>query len=247
MNNPVKRAIPLLKKIFKESSIDEGHGIEHALAVLSNTNEALKYLDLEGPGLEKLETDIRLASLLHDADDRKFFKGTSNAKKILEEVLPDIEDAKRRQKVLEMIDLVSCSKNGLDIDMTLEEWMYYPRWSDRLEALGRKGILRAYQYSVHKGRPLDTKKTPRTNSPHLLYGMIATPRRFEKYLKVKESDSFIDHFYDKILHLRKDFTTNNHYYICELNKRHQIVEDFILEYCTLDSKDIKNLVEKYTT
>jgi len=237
MTDPVEKATVLLKEILENSNIDEGHGIEHALIVLSHTDKALEYIELE----DKIKLAIRLASLLHDADDRKFFsKESRNAETIINEVTDDLET---RNLVHKMINLVSCSKNGIGRPETESEWLYYPRWSDRLEALGKGGILRAYQYTCHKKRPLANKNTPKTNSNTLLYGMIATPRRFQRYLEVKESDTFIDHFYDKILHLIKGFQTTNPYYIEEVTKRHKIVEDFVLEYCS--NQNVKELVNKY--
>jgi len=227
----VKKSIRLLKAILSVSEVDRAHGIEHALTVLGNVDKALAYRGQSVGDLSKdTITAIRLASLLHDADDRKFFRSDSgNAEFILKTVLPDKPEI--RKLVLQMIDLVSCSKNGIATGDVEHEWMFYPRWADRLESLGHMGILRAYQYSIARGRPLDTPETPRTNSRELLYAVIATPQRFQEYLKKKESDTFIDHFYDKLLHLRKGFQTTNPYYLTELKKRHQVMEDFILEYC----------------
>ena len=235
--DPVERAICLLDDILKSSKVDKGHGIEHALLVLRNTDCALEYIEL--PVETKIA--IRLASLLHDADDRKFFpKGSSNATEILEKVLPEWSET--QALALKMIDLVSCSKNGISQKGVEHEWMLYPRWSDRLESLGHTGILRAYQYTLHRKRHLDRDDTPRTNSKELLYLTLVTPERLEKYIQTKESATFIDHFYDKLLHLRKGFTTKNPFYTAEIKKRHQIMEDFVLEY---GNRDVKEILTKY--
>ena len=235
---PVNRAIILLQSVLSNSGVDKGHGLDHALKVLHNTDQALKHIVLPPRTVQA----VRLASLLHDADDRKFFpKGSDNARQILEKVLGGYSGT--QVLVLKMIDLVSCSKNGIGRDSEGIEWMLYPRWSDRLESLGHTGILRAYQYTLHRRRPLENSETPKTNTKDILYLFIVTPERFATYLKTKESATFIDHFYDKLLHLRNGFTTKNPYYASEIKKRHQVMEDFILEYNFAPSA--QDLVDRY--
>ena len=43
-----------------------------------------------------------------------------------------------------MIKVVSFSKNGDSIEEGRSEWFYYPRYSDRMEAIGVYGIIRCY-------------------------------------------------------------------------------------------------------
>jgi len=235
----VEEAKYLLEIVFSGAKTDGAHGLEHAKKVLENTDKALSHVQLPKDQI----LAIRLASLLHDADDRKFFADDSeNAEGILRIILPS--NPKIRELTLRMIDLVSCSKNGIDKKGIEEEWMFYPRWSDRLEALGKGGILRAYQYSLYRKRPLDKPNTMKTNSPILLYGMVATEKRFNTYMKKKESETFIDHFYDKLLHLRRGFTTENPYYKSEVLKRHRLMEKFVLEYCTTEFT-IPELIAKH--
>ena len=59
---------------------------------------------------------MRLAALLHDSDDKKYFKNTQNAIEISSEVLEDFP-AKQKiiEEVKEMISYVSASDNGNSI------------------------------------------------------------------------------------------------------------------------------------
>src|SRR5665648_164860 len=91
----------LLKGIL-QGKVDYSHGIEHALAVLNHAEEALKVTDHKLTGDEILA--IRLAALLHDADDRKYFpanKDYQNARTVLESHKEEV-----RELVLRMIDAV---------------------------------------------------------------------------------------------------------------------------------------------
>ena len=53
----------------------ESHGITHALAVLNNLDQAI--LAAQTPLNDDLNLAMRLAALLHDADDRKYFGHSS--------------------------------------------------------------------------------------------------------------------------------------------------------------------------
>lgn len=43
-----------------------------------------------------------------------------------------------------MISVVSFSKNGDNYDANKPKFWYYPRYCDRIEAIGIKGLVRAY-------------------------------------------------------------------------------------------------------
>lgn len=204
-----------------------GHGINHAEDVYENARKALKFnSDLSS----RKKKAILAAAFLHDVDDRKFLGDSApRVPSILEEVFSG-EDAKFKELVIEMIDLVSCSKNGNSSPSEIEDWKLYPRYADRLEALGKVGIRRCYEYTKHKDRSFCLKDTERTTSKELLYLFIATPERFKKYQEIKESPSMIDHYYDKLLHLKKGFSTTNTYFKEEVERRHRVLEDFILEF-----------------
>lgn len=109
------------------------------------------------PDLQK--EDIILACLLHDADDKKYFpnhKKCDNARVLLEEIGLSSE---RIENIIDMISVVSYSKNGDSIDKEKGEEFYYPRYCDRLDAIGYKGLIRCYEYSKVIANPISTPKT----------------------------------------------------------------------------------------
>lgn len=222
-----------LQELLDGVDIDSGHGIKHALAVLNHAENALTVSPT--PKLEYQRNAVLYAALLHDADDSKLFpfsENNENARRILETVLPG--EKTTHDLVIRMIDLVSCSKNGNSTGNLKKDemWMLIPRMADRLEASGAIGIVRAWIYTEHIKRPLWLDSTPRALTIEDI-GLISTSERFDSYLVKKESDSMIDHFYDKVLHITSPEAVNplnNPYLTKEAHERHKYVVKFILRF-----------------
>lgn len=196
-----------LNAIFTHLGVPESHGIRHADRVMRHASRACRADSVDGITMSDDEVlAIKLAALLHDADDRKYFSHNNfeNARAIMHVVCPDLEPL-----VIQMIGYVSSSKNGDDIPKECRgrEWMLYPRWSDRLEAIGWIGVVRAWEYSLEMKRPLFTNKTPKAKN---VIGLkeIASEKRYLAYNG--RSASMIDHYYDKLLRLN-NFETKNLY------------------------------------
>ncbi len=187
--------------------IDPSHGLEHALVVLCHTEKALQSY------LEKLPEDfhiseqellnVRLAALLHDIDDSKYFPDNhyQNARLILSKAGLDPENI---ESVIKMISWVSSSANGdtipPEVSSTNKIFMLFPRYADRLEAIGIIGLQRTLEYNKHKGRPLCIPKEPNPGvTIDYIYENIATPERYQAYSG--NSATMIDHLYDKLLRL----------------------------------------------
>lgn len=192
---------------------------------------ALKYNTHVFPEVKQV---VELATFLCDLKDEKQVHA----------VLNELEIHPHRAKdVVRMIDLVSSPNNG---DSTPDnELELYPRYAHRLEAIGEIGILRCYLYYKQINRPLFTESTPRPTTLEELYG-VATRDRFDNYVEKSGSSSFIDHFYDKLLHLR-EFGTNPHF-TQEATKRRAVMEEFVLEFGRsgrIDELYILSLAEKY--
>lgn len=209
-----------------------GHGFSHFLAVTDHAVKALKHEKLTDD--QKLQ--VELAALLHDADDKKIFPQIDsdesafdypNAQTILEDCMSDRKEL--ISGIIQMIDLVSCSKNG-DSEPP-EPWMAIPRDSDRLEAIGQIGIDRCYEFTLHKKAPFHIDTTPRTKTIEDVW-RAATPERFATYMKGVNSASMIDHYYDKLLHIGRPekLRSQNPYILEEAARRNDIMASYVLKY-----------------
>src|SRR5690242_3341678 len=100
-----------LSSLFNQVGEQDIHGLVHANRVCEHARRALDEIKYEWCLHTHQQMAVLLAALLHDADDPKVFSSSDsslpNARQILTEIeFPLISD------VLEMINLVSFSKNG---------------------------------------------------------------------------------------------------------------------------------------
>ena len=237
-----------LKKLLYNNNICQSHDFAHAETVYENARNALICIDSELEFFGKLPPKndvidlskipkktivsyrisqmILLAALLHDVDDRKFFPknlNNENVKKILYDKSSDFVT-----HVIEMINLVSSSSNG--DSMTDEVWKLYPRYADRIEALGILGVERCYQFTLTIKNPLILSSTPRPKTVEDVW-KIATKERYAGYKG--KSVSMIDHYYDKLLRLGF-FPEINEWLSTEATKRIDVMVRFVLEFCNRD-------------
>ena len=243
-SNSCVKIVFALNELFDNAKVDRGHGVDHSLKVLGHADNAL--------GLSKKPENItdrhaiRCAALLHDADDRKFFpesKDYQNARFILRQVFP--KEKSMEELTIKMIKLISCSGNGNSTEgiKESEQWMLIPRICDRIEAIGEIGVLRTWTYSKHINLPLFLPTTPRVTSEEELE-KIVTSERLAKYLRVKKSDSMIDHFYDKLLHIGTSdalLFVDNPYLRSEVQKRHKFTVEFVLQFGRDGNIDVRDL------
>lgn len=211
------RTLSAFQELIDEVNADDGHGKKHVTIVMNHCTMALGSGKAPVDPLERLAVEI--AGALHDADDRKLFDtppGTyTNAKNILEMIFPACDYGQEfHDQVIRYISYVSCSSNGnaipSDVDPINEPWWNYARLADRAEAIGGIGVIRAYQYTLHVNRPFFNDDTPLVTNDEELENALSG--RFERYLQVKKSDTFIDHFYDKMFHIADfDQYTDNPY------------------------------------
>ena len=135
VDDPLSKATDALRSLCREAGIDASHGIDHALTVLGHLDAAVAAATETLPPSRVLA--MRFAALLHDADDKKYWKTAdyANATSIMAKAGASpavIDDAVR------MIALVSCSANGnsCPADAAANPELLWPRWADRLEAVG---------------------------------------------------------------------------------------------------------------
>ena len=167
----IEKAIELLGDLVDEHGIPDSHGLGHALAVLANMRQCLAHSKSELSDMFILS--LKLAALLHDSDDRKYFdEGSKNAIKILEEALKEDETLKKKEstkyirRVVQMISYVSTSTHGNSMtpETIKEPELLWVRHCDRLEAMGTVGVVRCYQFSVESDRVLSVPETPRATT-----------------------------------------------------------------------------------
>jgi len=194
-----------LQALFTSVGMPESHGMTHCLVVLGHMEKAISAADsniTQHLTPQRIFT-LKLASLLHEADDHKYFKNSKNAKDILEEVLPEDDfKAKIISDVLEMISYVSASANGNTVPaaaLTNPTYLW-PRFCDRLEAVGVVGAVRCYQYNRETTAPLMLPSTPRPVGEEELWGEV-TQARWLNYQQGGSSASMMDHYYDKLLQI----------------------------------------------
>jgi len=220
----------MLMDICEENSVCPSHGLQHAMAVVRHTEKALQASGFLATMSNDEILTVLLAALLHDADDRKLFPKNPvgayiNARRIMEAV-----NSSLTLRVLQLVKLVSTSENGNSIPVEAKERPYvlYPRYADRLEALGEIGIWRCWQFTQTSQRPFFLETTPRVKTENELK-RVATPERFEQYQKTGKSESMMDHFYDKLLHIGH-LHSGNSYLEMEAAKRYRQMVTFVLEF-----------------
>eukprot|EP01012_Entosiphon_sulcatum_P032164 TRINITY_DN40929_c0_g1_i1.p1 TRINITY_DN40929_c0_g1~~TRINITY_DN40929_c0_g1_i1.p1 ORF type:complete len:305 (+),score=52.15 TRINITY_DN40929_c0_g1_i1:37-915(+) len=233
----IAAAAQKLRELLDASNVDESHGIRHALVVCQHAWRALQeatqlvHAEERRALTENEKLAVLLAALLHDADDRKFRRpgasSTANVEDIMQHVSSQFDlDPSVSILVHEMISLVSCSKHRNNVPPGTELWKLIPRWGDRLEAVGAIGIVRCYQYSMAIGQSEHAPHTVRVQSEEELE-RVASFERYESY--DGNSDSIIDHFYDKLLHVAK-LNSGNPYLESVAAGRHQIMFDYCLHF-----------------
>ncbi len=219
--------------------IDPSHGLEHMLMVLCHAEkaiEAYKKARITNPELvpipEQEELNVKLAALYHDIDDSKYFPDSvdfANARNILASAGLEPENI---DKVIQMISWVSSSKNGdripEEVSSTGKYFLLYPRYADRLEALGIIGLDRTYKYTKKEKEPFCITQAPKPGiTIQDIYRDIATPERYASYSG--KSISMMDHFYDKLLRLG-EYPISNTYFDAECAIRQKPLEDFAVKF-----------------
>jgi uncharacterized protein len=183
-----------------QNHVDVSHGLQHATRVAAHIKEAIQCSPRSFSPDRILA--MELAALLHDADDRKYFdtENYENARRIMCDCgIP----SKVATEATYMIDLVSGAKNGnhIPVECVEEPELLWPRWADRIESIGHIGIVRCWQYNVEKNRLVSSEDTPRPRSHEEALSFV-TSERFETYQRLGTSASMLDHYYDKLLHVK---------------------------------------------
>lgn len=194
------------------------HGFVHAIRVYEHARYA--YGSMRSVSIRNKFQGL-IAALLHDVDDHKLFPESVDYANTREIISDRSQEDKKR--IIRMIGLVSFSANGNRSDGA-QAWELVARYADRCEAIGDEGVERCLDYTLKKGRPLFTLNTPRFMSIDQM--LTETHSRMRAYTGA--SESFVDHFYDKLGHLLR-MTDND--YINEVSlSRMEATYEIILEF-----------------
>jgi len=227
MSDMLVGAIDYVREVCQQYHVDDTHGLSHALAVVKHLRVAIEtdtifYLDYE------TRQNLLLTGMLHDIDDHKYYPITAN--NALNFLITKF-DMNRTQKILKWISYIPTSFNGnsIPIEVIDQPWILWPRYCDRIEAVGSVGISRVIEYSHLHNVPDFAETAPKP----LTYDEVlrcVTPERFGNYIKNNGvSSSCIDHIYDKLLHIC-DVDTQSPYITQRLSEGKQCLIDFCLQY-----------------
>ncbi|MBW3128219.1 HD domain-containing protein [Hymenobacter profundi] len=196
----------------REKFLHEGSG--HDWAHIERVWRTTQALARQTPGADT--TIAELGALLHDIADWKFHGGDEEAgpraartwlldQGVGEEVIQPVETIIRE---------ISFKGLGVPTPMsTLEGALVQD--ADRLDAIGAIGVARAFAYGGHKGR--------------LLHDPAVPPVQHESFESYKKNDSpTINHFYEKLLHLRERLNTPAAKRVAE--GRQRFMEEFLTQF-----------------
>lgn len=205
MEGLLDKAENLVKENLKEDVT--GHDHFHAKRVM---NLALKIAEKE-----KLDVDInllKLCSLLHDLVDHKV--GIMNKEYLKTWLLENGATEEFSEKVLKIIEEIPF-KGLKNTEKPTSNEAKIVQDADRLDALGAIGIARCFSTGAVFG--------------NAIYNPEIEPKiheSFEEYKKAKTTS--INHFYEKLLHLKDLMNTRTGREIAE--ERHKFMEEFLKRF-----------------
>ncbi|KAA9339881.1 HD domain-containing protein [Hymenobacter busanensis] len=204
----IERTADFVREKFQGEG--SGHDWEHIRRVWQTTRS----LAQNTPAADGFVAE--LGALLHDVADWKFHGGDEEAgpRAARAWLLSQQADEAVIQRVETIIREISFKGLGVATPMsTLEGELVQD--ADRLDAIGAIGVARAFAYGGHKGRPLhDPAVAPVEHSSFEAYKRNAGPT--------------INHFYEKLLHLRERLNTPAAKMAAE--SRHAYVEQFLAQF-----------------
>jgi uncharacterized protein len=196
-------------KVFVKKELSNAEGGHDWWHVYRVWKMALKISEKENAN----QFVVELSSLLHDIADPKFNDGNEDigpfmAKEFLkkQDVGQDIAD-----EVNYIIRNISFKNSFDDPDSSSLEFKIVQD-ADRLDAIGAIGIARTFNYGGFKNR--------------MIYDPGHKPVKYNSKEEYKKSDSpTINHFYEKLLHLKDLMNTGTAKQIA--SERHQFILDYL--------------------
>jgi len=162
---------------------------------------------------------VEMAALLHDIGDPKLHGGdTTIAPRLIGSWLDSVSvQEEDKEKIMHIIAHMSFSKHlqGKEVDKSKEFMIVQD--ADRLDAIGAVGIARCFSYGGHKGRIM--------YDPHVKAEDNITA---EQYTNGRKGNHTINHFYEKLLLLKKLMNTETAKRMAE--ERHLFMERYLEQF-----------------
>ena len=197
-----------LRKMFEKEGT--GHDWWHIQRVLNNAIAIAK---------KEKRADmfiVQMGALLHDIADFKFNGGddTLGGKVAYKWMKDNKLDEPLIAKVVHIVDNVTFKGLGVKSKMKSLEGKIVQD-ADRLDALGAIGVARAFAYGGYKQRSI--------YDPEI---KIRKNMKFAEYKKGTEST--LNHFHEKLLHLKSLMNTKTGKYMAF--ERHKFIENYLREF-----------------
>ncbi|MBN1180663.1 MAG: HD domain-containing protein [Bacteroidales bacterium] len=204
--------IELVKNYVKEKlqSTETSHNWWHSFRVWQNA----KLLRKDYPQSNLLV--IEISALSHDLIDEKLFNITDNNELCLKDFLKELRLPENTiVTILAIIKSISYKDSFEITDSNKSIEFQIVQDADRLDAIGAIGIARAFSYGGALGREI--------------FNPEITPEKFTSGDEYKKSKSpTINHFYEKLLHLKDEMNTQLAKNLAE--ERHEIMVQFLTHF-----------------
>lgn len=200
---------------FVQSSLanaETGHDWWHILRVWNLTKTILQH---------EIDADpliCELAALLHDIADPKFHqgddeKGPAIAGNFLEKQQVTPQDIEHVQQIIRHMSYSS----SLDGNTFYSKEFALVQDADRLDAMGAVGIARTFNYGGHKNAEIFNPGIPHRK-----------PEELNKASYRAENSTTINHFHEKLLHLKDLMHTAYAKKLAE--HRHKYMVEFLVQF-----------------
>lgn len=200
----IKQCRNEVKKIYEQ--FDASHDWQHIERVMKNAKTILQQETADA-------VIVELAVLLHDVSDPKYKKPDEDLERDILDRL-ELSDT-QRHKIQQVIESVSFKGGNGKPATSIEAKIVQD--ADRLDAIGAIGIARAFAYGGAKGRKLyDWNEKARTEMTEYEYREAQT--------------SSVTHFYEKLLLLKDQMTTETGKQMAE--ERHEFMLSFLKQLQT---------------
>lgn len=203
----IDKTIAFVKK--KLDNAEGGHDWFHTERVYKN---ALLIAKTEICDL----TVVKLAALLHDVADSKFYDGDETVGPTIARTFLVSNGVSEDiiAHVIQIVENVSFKGGNFDAAFTSKE-LEIVQDADRLDAIGAIGIARTFNYGGFKNRALyNPEIAPNLNMSKEEYKNSTAPT--------------LNHFYEKLLLLKDKMNTETGKKIAEA--RHQYMENFLSQF-----------------